>query len=97
MEFMTNYKDIQPTYFELANVFKRLRLNQKKQSSGFVFVDEKGEPVVILPKKQGNEKIQLARFIALSYNLADLGILSHPHDLAKMIEQLRMAEKQQAS
>ncbi|HFA50894.1 MAG TPA: hypothetical protein ENJ95_17940 [Bacteroidetes bacterium] len=97
MEKMTNYKEIDPNYGELAKALSSLQLKNKSRGKNFVFVDKQGEVMVLLPLKNENEKVNKARFVSVSYNLADLGIIDHPHDLGKMIEQMRLAEKQVAA
>jgi hypothetical protein len=97
MESMTSYKKVQPTYAELAKALLALSLKNKSQGEVFSFSTHQGEPIVLLPLKPESEKVNMARFIAISYNLADLGILNHPHDLGKIIEQMRLSEKTAAA
>ena len=93
MEFMTNYKNIQPTYSELTTALKAIGLKEKKQKKRFVFVDKEGEVMVLLPKKKDLAKVEKTHFVAVSYNLRDLGLVTHEHDLGKMIEQMRLQQK----
>ncbi len=93
MESMTSYKNVQPTYAELAKALQKLSLKNRSQGQLFSFTSHNGEPIVLLPIEAESNQVNMARFIAISYNLADLGILKHPHDLGKMIEQMRLSEK----
>ncbi len=94
---MTSYKKIQPTYRELAKALSLLRLKEMSNERVFVFKDSKEEVVVQLPNGSPDTNVHMARFIALSYNLADLGIIAQAHDLGRMVEKMRLAEQQPAS
>lgn len=88
---------MEPTYAELAIVLKKLNFVNKSNSKVFLYQHPATGAEVVLPLNTDLEKVRKAKFAAISWGLEEFGVLKNEHDLAKLIEQLRMAEKQPSS
>ncbi len=97
MEKLRSYKEMEPTYAELASALDKLDFENKSTSELFAFYNKRFDAVVVLPLKTGQSKVRKARFAALSSVLAGQGVLQHEFDLGKMIEQYRLQEKKAAA
>ena len=97
MERLRSYKEMEPTYGELEIALKKLNYENKSTSKIFVFINEEFDSVVAIPIKGKQEKVDKSRFAMISHNMEGLGIIKHRDDLAKMIEQNRLQEKEAAA
>jgi hypothetical protein len=94
MRELRAYKDMEPTYNELAKALVKLGFKNKSTTDLWVYSKEETGSVVLLPMKPAANLVNRANFASLSWTLEGQGVLQHEHDLGKMIEQMRLAEKQ---
>jgi hypothetical protein len=97
MKLLRAYKDMEPTYGELAEALRKLHFVDKSNERSFFYVHKKSGAEVLLILKAVSEKVHKAHFASLSWNLEEFGVLQHEHDLGKLIEQMRLTEKQPAA
>ncbi len=96
MRELRAYKDMEPTYGELAKALEKLGFQNRNTEQYFFFVNDKYKAEILLPLKSGNAKVNKAHFAAFSWGLEQQGVLRHEYDLGKMIEQSRLMEKEPA-
>jgi hypothetical protein len=97
MRFHRAYKDMEPTYGELALALKKLKFDNESSQDSFRYAHKKSGAIVLLSLRPDDAKVHKAKFAALSFNLEEFGVLKHEHDLGKLIEQMRLAEQQPAA
>ena len=94
MRELRAYKDLEPTYNELAKALKKLGFKNRSTEELWAYANEKTGSIVVLPLKSDNDPVHKANFASLSWTLEGQGVLQHEYDLGKLIEQMRLAEKQ---
>ena len=97
MKIARAYKDMTPTYGELATALKKLKFVDKSTSAAFVYVHEATDSIVLLPLKAENENVLVDHFASLSYILEGRGVIDHQYDIGKMIEKARLQEQRAAA
>ncbi len=97
MQKLKSYNEMEPTYSELAKALDKLDFENKSTQEHFAYYHKKYDAVVLLSAKSPRSKVHKARFAALSSVLTNQGVLEHEYDLGKMIEQMRLTEKQAAA
>ncbi len=97
MKPLRAYKDMEPTYGELAYALRKLGFVDNSTSDTFVYINKKFNAIVLLPLGDKDDNVHKANFASLSWGLEEQGVLEHEYDLGKMIEQMRLTEKQAAA
>ena len=90
------YKDMEPTYGELAEALKKLNFEDRSYDTHFLFINDEFDAIVLLPLKHPNAKVHRAHFAGFSMTLEHKGVLEHMFDLGKMIEKTRRQKKKAA-
>jgi hypothetical protein len=88
------YKDLEPTYEELAKALKSLNFEDKSNDKAFIFIEKKSGAEVILPMNREIKVVHKAKFASLCWGLEEFGVLHHEHDLGKLIEQYRLQKNE---
>ncbi|MBK8565611.1 MAG: hypothetical protein IPN76_20255 [Saprospiraceae bacterium] len=97
MKYLRAYKDMEPTYAELASALQMLKFVNESTTDNFRYAHKKSGAIVLLKMLPDDAKVHKARFAALSWNLEQFGVLKQEDDLGKLIEKMRLAEQQPAS
>ena len=92
MEMVRIYKDLVVTYAEFENALLRLGFRQTVKNGWKVYTnDAHGAWVKVNPLNTPDRKMILGAFAAEAFNLEMMGVIEHRDDIAKMIEQDRLA------
>ena len=91
------YKDMEPTYEELAKALKKLKFIDKSTSDTFVYINKKFDSIILLKKGRVKDLVHKANFASMSWGLEEQGVFKHEHDLGKMIEKFRLEEQAAAA
>ncbi len=88
---------MEPTYRELALALQKLNFINESNQAFFRYAHKESGAIVLLKLLAEKEKVHKAKFASLSWGLEEFGVLQHEYDLGKLIEQMRLAEKQPAA
>jgi hypothetical protein len=91
MQYTHVYKEITPTYQEMAQVLTQLGYKEETNSTFFLFVNEKHQSEVKLPYQPYDTPFMKANLAGFSYLLYMQGVIKDQDKLAKMIEKNRLA------
>ena len=97
MKYLRAYKDMEPTFGELAKGLTQLKFENRSNDELFLYYHKNTDTLVVLKKGKINDPINRARFAAISLNLEGMGVIEHIDDLGKMIEQARLKEQAAAA
>jgi hypothetical protein len=90
MEYTHVYKEIAPTYQEVAEALTQLGYKEETNSTFFLFVNEKHQSEVKLPYQPYETPFMKANLAGFSYLLYMQGVIKDQDKLAKMIEKNRL-------
>lgn len=89
MRVLKAYKNMEPTFSELAKVLTALKFKNKSSKDYFVFINEKFDATVFLKINKEKNAVPKADFAVLSFILAEKEVIKDPFDIGKMIEKNR--------
>jgi hypothetical protein len=97
MQYTQVYKEITPTYQEMAQVLTQLGYKDQTNATFFLFVNEEHESEVKLPYQPYETPFMKANLAGFSYLLYMQGVIKDQDKLAKMVEKNRLtvAKKQE--
>lgn len=96
MQYTHVYKEIMPTYQEVAQALMQLGYKEQTNTAFFLFVNEEHQSEVKLPYQPYETPFMKANLAGFSYLLYMQGVIKDQNKLAKMIEKNRlMATKMQ--
>jgi hypothetical protein len=90
MQYTRVYKEIAPTYQEVAQALKQLGYQEKTDSEHFLFVNDAHQSEVKLPARPYDAPFLKANLAGFSYLLFMQGVIKDPDNLAKLIEKNRL-------
>jgi hypothetical protein len=91
MQYTQVYKEITPTYQEMAQVLTQLGYREETNATFFLFVNEAHQSEVKLPYQPYETPFMKANLAGFSYLLYMQGVIKDQDKLAKMIEKNRLA------
>ena len=91
MQYTHVYKEITPTYQEVAQVLTQLGYKEETNATFFLFVNEAYQSEVKLPYQPYETPFMKANLAGYSYLLYMQGVIKDQKKLAKMIEKNRLA------
>jgi hypothetical protein len=89
MHYTRVYKEISPTYQEVAEALTQLGFREETNSEFFLFVNDKHKSEVKLPARPYDAPFLKANLAGFSYLLFMQGVIKDTDDLAKLIEKNR--------
>jgi hypothetical protein len=90
MQYTKVYKEISPSYQEVAEALKQLGFREETNSEFFLFVNDKHKSEVKLPARPYDAPFLKANLAGFSYLLFMQGVIKDSDDLAKLIEKNRL-------
>jgi hypothetical protein len=90
MQYTHVYKEITPTYQEVAQALMQLGYKEETNSMFFLFVNEEHQSEVKLPYQSYETPFMKANLAGFSYLLYMQGVIKNQDKLAKMIEKNRL-------
>ncbi len=93
MQYTHVYKEIAPTYQEVAQALKQLGYREETNSEFFLFVNDDHKSEVKLPARPYEALFLKANLAGFSYLLFMQGVVKDPDKLAKLIEKNRLSIK----
>lgn len=91
MQYTHVYKEIAPTYQEVAQALTQLGYKDETNSTFFLFVNDAHQSEVKLPYQPYEKPFMKANLAGFSYLLYMQGVINDQDKLAKMIEKNRLA------
>ena len=92
MERVGIYKDLKVSYGEFTNALLRLGYRKVLQENATFYVNDEHDSVIRIGHRNTPDKMMmLALFAGEAYSMEMTGVLAHRDDIAKMIEQDRLA------
>jgi hypothetical protein len=97
MEILKMYKEMDVSYREFETILKTLGYKKSIGDNFICFYNKKYDSLIKYAKVHGLDNIvNKAHFLADSRHMEYKGIIEDVHDLAKMIEQMRLEELSEA-
>ena len=91
MEGRRVYKEMSITYGELAQALAQLGYKNESDGTHFRYVNKKYDSVILLRANSANRVLFKAIISGFSYQLSMQGVIEEEDDLAKLVEQNRIA------
>jgi hypothetical protein len=95
MELIRIYKDMEVTYQEFENALEHLDFTKIIKKHQRLYVNKAHDSIVAISELNTPDRMMVkGEFAAQSYTLEMKGVIEHRDDIAKMIEQARLAVQQ---
>ncbi len=93
MQYTHVYKEITPTYQEVAQALTQLGYKDETNATFFLFVNEEHQSEVKLPFQSYDKPFLKANLAGFSYLLYMQGVIRDQDKLAKLIEKNRLGNE----